>query len=51
MHPGLSVSHDSVFHSPNSGSELELTEGYSSTSLSLHPRQQFPDLRLQVSDF
>lgn len=48
MHPGLSVSHDSIFHSPNSGSELELEEAQSSSSLSIqhHPTQT--ELRLQV---
>ncbi|KAF2894111.1 hypothetical protein ILUMI_12062 [Ignelater luminosus] len=48
MHPGLSVSHDSIFHSPNSGSELELEEAQSSSSLSIqhHPTQT--ELRLQT---
>lgn len=49
MHPGLSVSHDSVFHSPHSGSDMELETAQSSSSLSIiHP---VPDLRLQVSVF
>ncbi|XP_031339614.1 uncharacterized protein LOC116168089 isoform X1 [Photinus pyralis] len=47
MHPGLSVSHDSIFHSPNSGSELELDEAQSSSSLSIHQPTQ-TDLRLQT---
>lgn len=47
MHPGLSVSHDSVFHSPNSGSEIELEGAQSSSSLSIH-HQHHAD-RLQVS--
>lgn len=47
MHPGLSVSHDSVFHSPNSGSDLEIDAAHSSSSLSIsHPQI---DVRLQVS--
>ncbi|KYB27985.1 hypothetical protein TcasGA2_TC032825 [Tribolium castaneum] len=47
MHPGLSVSHDSVFHSPNSGSDIELDAAQSSSSLSISQPQI--DLRLQVS--
>jgi hypothetical protein len=47
MHPGLSVSHDSVFHSPNSGSDIELGGAQSSSSLSISQPQI--DLRLQVS--
>ncbi|XP_022913284.1 glutamic acid-rich protein-like isoform X3 [Onthophagus taurus] len=35
MHPGLSVSHDSVFHSPHSGSEIELEGAHSASSLSV----------------
>ncbi|KAJ8937617.1 hypothetical protein NQ318_003734 [Aromia moschata] len=45
MHPGLSVSHDSVFHSPNSGSDMELDAAQSSSSLSIS--QPLVDLRLQ----
>ncbi|XP_050517203.1 uncharacterized protein LOC114331514 isoform X3 [Diabrotica virgifera virgifera] len=45
MHPGLSVSHDSVFHSPNSGSDMELDAAQSSSSLSIS--QPHVDLRLQ----
>lgn len=47
MHPGLSVSHDSVFHSPNSGSDMELDAAESSSSLSIS--QPYVDQRLQVS--
>lgn len=47
MHPGLSVSHDSIFHSPNSGSELDLEEAQSSSSLSFHHPTQ-TELRLKV---
>lgn len=47
LHPGLSVSHDSIFHSPNSGSELELDEEQSSSSLSIHQPTQ-TELRLQT---
>ncbi|XP_074037834.1 uncharacterized protein isoform X5 [Leptinotarsa decemlineata] len=46
MHPGLSVSHDSVFHSPNSGSDMELDVAQSSSSLSIS--QPHVDLRLQT---
>ncbi|XP_064214987.1 titin homolog isoform X3 [Tribolium castaneum] len=46
MHPGLSVSHDSVFHSPNSGSDIELDAAQSSSSLSISQPQI--DLRLQT---
>lgn len=46
MHPGLSVSHDSVFHSPNSGSDMELDAAESSSSLSIS--QPYVDQRLQV---
>lgn len=46
MHPGLSVSHDSVFHSPNSGSDMELDNAQSSSSLSIS--QPLGDLRLQT---
>lgn len=49
MHPGLSVSHDSVFHSPNSGSDMELDAAESSSSLSIS--QPFIDQRLQVSGY
>lgn len=48
MHPGLSVSHDSVFHSPNSGSDMELDAAESSSSLSIS--QPHVDQKLQVSD-
>ncbi|CAG9860940.1 unnamed protein product [Phyllotreta striolata] len=46
MHPGLSVSHDSIFHSPNSGSDMELDNAQSSSSLSIS--QPLGDLRLQT---
>ncbi|KAG5873674.1 hypothetical protein JTB14_017151 [Gonioctena quinquepunctata] len=46
MHPGLSVSHDSVFHSPNSGSDMELDAAQSSSSLSIS--QPHVDSRLQL---
>ncbi|XP_018576363.1 microtubule-associated protein futsch isoform X3 [Anoplophora glabripennis] len=46
MHPGLSVSHDSVFHSPNSGSDMELDAAQSSSSLSIS--QPLVDSRLQT---
>ncbi|CAH1955280.1 unnamed protein product [Acanthoscelides obtectus] len=46
MHLGLSVSHDSVFHSPNSGSEIELDAAQSSSSLSTC--QPHMDCRLQT---
>ncbi|XP_065158681.1 uncharacterized protein [Atheta coriaria] len=48
MHPGLSVSHDSVFHSPHSGSELELEAAQSSSSLSISHQPTQPDIRLQT---
>lgn len=35
MHQGLSQSHDSVFHSPNSGSDIGLDAGRSTSSLSI----------------
>lgn len=47
MHPGLSVSHDSVFHPLNSGSsDLELDGAQSSSSLSIS--QPLGDAKLQV---
>ncbi|KAF5270099.1 hypothetical protein FQA39_LY08511 [Lamprigera yunnana] len=48
MHPGLSVSHDSIFHSPHSGSELELEEAQSSSSLSIQHQPTQTELRLQT---
>ncbi|XP_050315367.1 uncharacterized protein LOC126749724 isoform X2 [Anthonomus grandis grandis] len=48
MHPGLSVSHDSVFHPLNSGSsDLELDGAQSSSSLSMS--QPLGDPKLQVN--
>lgn len=47
MHPGLSVSHDSVFHSPNSGSDMDLDRAQSSSSLCITQ----PQMRLQVRLF
>ncbi|XP_060530246.1 uncharacterized protein LOC132704331 isoform X3 [Cylas formicarius] len=47
MHPGLSVSHDSVFHPLNSGSsDLELDGAQSSSSLSIS--QPLSDAKLQT---
>nr|CAH7768340.1 unnamed protein product [Callosobruchus chinensis] len=46
MHLGLSVSHDSVFHSPNSGSDIDLDAAQSSSSLSAC--QPHMDCRLQT---
>ncbi|XP_066154495.1 muscle M-line assembly protein unc-89-like isoform X2 [Euwallacea fornicatus] len=47
MHPGLSVSHDSVFHPLNSGSsDLELEGAQSSSSLSVS--QPLGDAKLQT---
>ncbi|KAK9870037.1 hypothetical protein WA026_006132 [Henosepilachna vigintioctopunctata] len=46
MYPGLSVSHDSVFHSPHSGSETDLDVVRSSSSLFI-PNQ--PQAELQVN--
>ncbi|XP_048517519.1 uncharacterized protein LOC109538146 isoform X2 [Dendroctonus ponderosae] len=47
MHPGLSVSHDSVFHPLNSGSsDLDLDEAQSSSSLSIS--QPLGDAKLQT---
>ncbi|XP_030767045.1 uncharacterized protein LOC115890830 isoform X2 [Sitophilus oryzae] len=47
MHPGLSVSHDSVFHPLNSGSsDLELDGAQSSSSLSIS--QPLGDIKLQT---
>ncbi|KAF5294886.1 hypothetical protein FQR65_LT10684 [Abscondita terminalis] len=48
MHPGLSVSHDSIFHSPHSESELELEEAPSSSSLSIQQHQPQTELRLKT---
>ncbi|KAK4887753.1 hypothetical protein RN001_004024 [Aquatica leii] len=48
MHPGLSVSHDSIFHSPHSGSELELEEAQSSSSLSIQHQPTQSELRVQT---
>ncbi|XP_056630254.1 uncharacterized protein LOC130440913 isoform X2 [Diorhabda sublineata] len=45
MHPGLSLSHDSVFHSPNSGSDMELDAAQRSSSQSIS--QPPLDIRLQ----
>ncbi|XP_017770498.1 PREDICTED: uncharacterized protein LOC108558179 isoform X3 [Nicrophorus vespilloides] len=48
MHPGLSVSHDSVFHSPQSGSDLELDGAQSSSSLSISHQPTQQNIRLQT---
>ncbi|KAL3267159.1 hypothetical protein HHI36_011298, partial [Cryptolaemus montrouzieri] len=44
MYPGLSVSHDSVFHSRHSGSETDLDVARSSSSLCI-PTQPQADLQ------
>lgn len=45
---GLSVSHDSVFHSPHSGSDMELEAAQSSSSLSTGSHPHHIDHRLQT---
>ncbi|XP_050307761.1 uncharacterized protein LOC126744412 isoform X3 [Anthonomus grandis grandis] len=50
MHPGLSVSHDSVFHPLNSGSsDLELDGAQSSSSLSMSQPLGDPKLQTELS--
>ncbi|GJQ65610.1 hypothetical protein Trydic_g7705 [Trypoxylus dichotomus] len=50
MHPGLSVSHDSVFHSPHSGSEVELEGAQSSSSLSIHHQHHTDRLQTELTE-
>ncbi|XP_063905277.1 microtubule-associated protein 1B isoform X3 [Zophobas morio] len=50
MPPGLSVSHDSVFHSPNSGSDIELDAAQSSSSLSISQPQIDSRLQTELSE-
>lgn len=50
MYPGLSVSHDSVFHSPQSGSETDLDVGHSSSSLSIPMQPHSAELQTELSE-
>ncbi|XP_044749986.1 uncharacterized protein LOC123310542 isoform X3 [Coccinella septempunctata] len=50
MYPGLSVSHDSVFHSPQSGSETDLDVGHSSSSLCIPTQPHAAELQTELSE-